>query len=92
MLILAGLRDLEAECEELMSKHYADTTQPTRDSQVKKYLTFCQEFEGILTPLPCDSAQVCLYIAYMKRTLKYVSVINYLSGLNDYLKQLDNQR
>ena len=78
---------LTEECEFLMSKHYADTTKPTRETQVKKYMTFCDEFEGIITPLPCDSGQVCLYIAYMRRTLAYVSILNYLSGLNDYLKK-----
>ena len=72
---------------QIRDKHYAETTKPTRDTQVKKYLEFCAMFEGILTPFPCDAQQVCLYIAYMKRSLKYVSITNYLSGLNNFLKE-----
>ena len=87
MLILPGLKELQRECETLKSKHYAETTKPTRESQVKKYMEFCDEFAGIIKPFPCDSAQVCLYVAYMARKLQYVSIINYLSGLNDFLKQ-----
>ena len=69
------------------SKHYSENTHPTRDSQVKKYLEFCEDYKGILKPFPCDADQVCLYVTHMMKTLKYISIVNYLSGLNDYLKQ-----
>ena len=69
-----------------MSRHYAPASQETRDIQMKKYDEFCNEFEGVIKPYPCDSAQVCLYITHMTKTLKYRSIRNYVSALNNDLQ------
>ena len=52
-----------------------------------KYLKFVEEFAETHSPIPCDSLQVALYATWLARTLKYSSVINYLSGLNFFLKE-----
>lgn len=38
-------------------------------------------------PLPCSSKWVALYATWLARDLSYSSILNYLSGLNFYLKQ-----
>ena len=56
--------------------------------QVKAYLAFCEVFEDHICPYPCDADQICLYMSYLARRLCYSSVRNYLSGLNNHLKDL----
>ena len=56
--------------------------------QVKAYLAFCEVFEDHVYPYPCDADQICLYMSYLARRLCYSSVRNYLSGLNNHLKDL----
>lgn len=56
--------------------------------QVKSYLTFCELFEDNLSPYPCDAEQVCFYMSFLARRLCYSSIRNYLSGLNNHLKDL----
>ena len=58
----------------------------TRGAQEKKYMEFIQEYEGLLKPFPCDSNQVCLYVTHMMKSLQFVSIRNYLSGLNNLLQ------
>ena len=41
-----------------------------------------------MCPYPCDSDQVCLYMSILVRRLCYSSIYNYLSGLNNHLKDL----
>lgn len=50
-------------------------------------MEFIAVFVGLLTPLPCDSNQVALYATWLARSLKYTSILNYLSGLNYFLKR-----
>lgn len=54
--------------------------------QIRKYLSFIDDYSGILTPIPCPPAQVALYITHLSKTLCYSSITNYLSGLNFMLK------
>ena len=54
---------------------------------MRRYLEFVEAFSESHSPLPCDSAQVALYATWLARTLRYSSVLNYLSGLNFFLKQ-----
>ena len=53
---------------------------------MKKYDEFCEQFHGVITPYPCDSAQVCLYITFMYKQLKYSSIKNYVTALSNELK------
>ena len=54
---------------------------------MKKYLEFAAFFSETHAPLPCNADQVALYATWLARTLKYSSILNYLSGLNVFLKQ-----
>ena len=54
---------------------------------MKKYLEFVTIFSETHAPLPCNADQVALYATWLARTLKYSSIVNYLSGLNYFLKQ-----
>lgn len=66
--------------------YYAPSSQLARKTQVKHYLGFIADFGGILSPIPCDTQQVCIYVAYMARSFKYSSIRQYLSGINNYFK------
>ena len=55
--------------------------------QIKRYLTFVEEYAENRAPFPCSSQRVALYAAWLAHTLSYRWVINYLSGLNLFLKQ-----
>lgn len=59
--------------------------------QIRKYLKFINEFEGLLSPFPCPSHQVALYITWLSRSLKYSSITNYLSALNFFLRAEDSE-
>lgn len=65
---------------------YSLNSRSTRAMQVRKYLTFIEEFRGLLSPLPCPSSQVAMYIVWLSRTLKYSSITNYISALSFFLK------
>ena len=59
-----------------------------RSTQVKAYLSFCEVFEDEVCPYPCDAEQVCFYMTFLARRLCFSSIRNYLSGLNNHLKDL----
>ena len=44
-----------------------------------------------IRPFPCSEHQACLYVTYLSRSLKFSSIKNYLSGLNDHLLSLGYQ-
>ena len=68
--------------------HYADTTKVTRSVQVRAYQEFCEIFAEELSPYPCSSSQVCLYMSYLARRMCYNSIRQYLSALNNHLKDV----
>ena len=55
--------------------------------QLKRYFEFVDLFATERSPLPCSSERVALYAAWLARSLKYRSVINYLSGLSQFLRR-----
>lgn len=55
--------------------------------QIKKYLEFVSLYAENRAPFPCSSERVALFASWLARTMKYGSIINYLSGLNFFLKQ-----
>lgn len=57
----------------------AESSWRTRHVQWRHYYQFCETL-GI-HPLPCSSQNLCLYIAFMARRFKYVSIINYVSAV-----------
>ena len=58
---------------------FAETTWRTRRSQWKKYLLFCESIQA--TPIPATSTLICRFIVYLSDTLKYVSIMNYVSAI-----------
>ena len=64
---------------------YADSSWETKSTQLKKYLEFCHEFKGFVTPTPCLSKQVALYITHLAKTMKYSSIKCYVSALSIFL-------
>ena len=69
------------------AKSYAPNSLTTRGVQTRKYLEFIEEFSTTHSPIPCSSEQVALYATWLARSLRYSSILNYLSGLNNFLKQ-----
>ena len=85
--MLTGLRELAAEQLGYEKQFYSVNSWATRSVQIKRYLAFVEEFALNRAPFPCSSKWVALYAAWLVRSLAYRSVINYLSGLNFFLKQ-----
>ena len=80
--------ELRGERREFERQHYANSTIAVRSTQVKAYLEFCELFEDEVWPYPCDAEQVCFYMTFLARRLCFSSIRNYLSGLNNHLKDL----
>lgn len=72
-------KELSSEANFIRSHWLAESSWRTRRSQWKHYMTFCSELNVI--PLPASPDLICLYIAYMVRSFKYVSIVNYVSAL-----------
>ena len=64
---------------------WSQSTWKTKSSQWRKYVTFCGKVA--CAPVPADLRLLCRYVVYLARTLKYVSIQNYVSAvisLNHY--------
>ena len=64
----------------------APTSIRTRGVQVRRYLEFIEKFGDHFPTIPCPPAQAALYAVWLARTLKYMSVLNYVGGLNFFLR------
>ena len=84
VLIAGELAKLQEECRALQRRYISVESIKTRSSQMKKYYTFCEKYH--LLPTPCPTHQVCWYVAFMARTLRPVSIRNYVTALSDFLK------
>ena len=85
MVNLTGkLEQLKLECKALQKRYISNESIKTRSSQVNKYYKFCEEFD--LDPIPCPTYRVAWYVTWMTRTLKAVSIRNYVTGLSEHLK------
>ena len=71
-----------------MPIHYAMKTKITPLVQLKAYLEFRQVFADTVDPYPCGSDQLCMYMSYLARRMCYSSIRQYLSGLNNHLKDV----
>ena len=88
LLISSDWEELRGERSHFERHHYARSTIGVRATQVKAYLNFCELFEDEVCPYPCDADQVCFYMTFLARRLCFSSIRNYLSGLNNHLKDL----
>lgn len=57
----------------------AESSWKTRKSQWTHYDRFCEQL--MVSPMPCSDELLCMYIAYMARSFKYVSIVNYVSAV-----------
>ena len=88
LLIPTDWSRLLGERERYERHQYAETTNQTRSVQVQAYLAFCEEYVDQVEPYPCNVNQVCLYMVYLARRLCFSSIRNYISALNNHLKDL----
>ena len=58
---------------------WADNTLKTRKSQWRRYFTFCLDHD--LVPLPSTAEIVCLFVVHLTKTVSYVTITHYVSGL-----------
>ena len=87
MFVLTGVQELRQEQRGYEGKCYSQNSLATRSVQVKRYLAFVELFADNRAPFPCSPGRVALYAAWLARTLTYRSVVNYLSGLNYFLRK-----
>ena len=87
-LISSDWEELRGERQHFERNNYARSTIVVRSTQVKAYINFCDLFEEEVCPYPCDAEQVCFYMTFLARRLCFSSIRNYLSGLNNHLKDL----
>lgn len=59
---------------------WADSTWATRNSQWKRFLSFCSEIAA--SPLPADVLTVCRFLVVLGQTCKFATVTNYVSAIN----------
>ena len=68
----------------LLDNDLSENSDKTRASQIKNYLEFCAVY-GIESLAPGHDG-IGFYVAHLSNTHKYVSIKNYLCGVNYYLK------
>lgn len=73
------MSQLSKEVTFLRGHWLAESSWRTRRSQWKHYVTFCEDL--IIAPLPASPELLCLYIAYMARSFKYIIIVNYISAV-----------
>lgn len=75
---------LRREAEVLQSHWLAESSWQTRRSQWRHYRNFCDSIQ--VNPLSPSQHVLCLYIAFMARSFRYVSIINYISAVRGLQK------
>ena len=78
--VAVSLSDLDQEVSGVIGAAWAPNTKATRNSQWKKYITFC--VDNNLVPLPAQPQTVARFLVYLARSVKYSTVNNYLSAIN----------
>ena len=86
MIIVADKDSLRKEWSQVRALCWSDATIKARKSQWRRYLQFCDLYD--VKTLPVDVEGICLYITHLTRTVSYVTIVNYVTGvwkLHDYL-------
>ena len=63
---------------------YSGKTKSARSTQEKRYLNFCEKFS--VPPFSPTVRDIVMYIAYLSFWMVYASVVNYLAGVNNFLR------
>ena len=76
---------LRQEWKRLQVQGWSNNTWRARRSQWRRFGEFCELYE--LRTIPATVETICLYITYLTKSVKYVTIVNYLSGvwtMHDY--------
>lgn len=79
MLQRTYLHAIDAEMSNLIGLAWSRNTLLTRNSQWKKYITFCHTI--MASPVPADPLTVCRYLVSLSSTCEYVTINNHLSAV-----------
>ena len=81
--------ELKAQLKVTQRAAYAEGTYKNLETQWKKYLEFCQEFDFVV--MPADTETICLYAQFLSNSFKapqsvknYVNGVRVLHALNDH--------
>lgn len=77
--VAAALHQLDEGIGRAITSAWSKNTRATRNSQWKSYLTFCAEHK--LKGLPATDLTVARFLLFKAKTVKYVTVNNYLSAV-----------
>ena len=83
MIIAGPCARLSARLQLLLDNDLSDNTDKTRATQKKNYLEFCAVY-GI-DPYGPGREGIAFYIAHLSNTHRYVSIKNYVCGVNYFL-------
>ena len=78
--VAVDLQELYKEVSGVIGAAWAQNTKATRNSQWRKYLSICADNK--LTAVPADSHTIARFLVYLARSVKYVTINNYVSAIN----------
>ena len=58
---------------------WSDNTLRTKKSQWRRFFKFCSDFD--LIPIPATTEVVCLYVTHLTKSVSYVTITHYVSGV-----------
>lgn len=79
MLLIPGVLDLQRQVKELRLQSVAPSTLRLRSYQWNCYSDFCSSHK--LSPFPCSYDKIAMYIAFLSKLMKPVSIASYLQAL-----------
>lgn len=77
--VAAALHELDEDIGRAITSAWSKNTRATRNSQWKAYLGFCAEHK--LKGLPSTELTVARFLLFKAKTVKYVTINNYLSAI-----------
>ena len=79
LCVAVDLSKLDAEVSAAVGAAWSSNTLSTRNSQWKKYLSFCNNTSQ--TALPADMQTIVRFLVFLARDCKYSTINNYLSAV-----------
>ena len=78
--VAVNFKDLDREVSGAIGAAWAPNTVSTRNSQWKKYLTFCSD--NCLIAIPAETQTVVRFLVFLARSVKFSTINNYMSAIN----------
>ena len=85
--LFPDLEALTAEQRGFERQYYSTNSLATRGVQIRRFMELVDQFWDNRAPFLCLTERVAFYAIWLARDLTYRSVLNYLLGLNYFLKQ-----